>query len=156
MAEWLQGIRDQQFEMQPHEHATLDDIARWCSVPGHRRLFETFLVVENFPLADPQGTDLSLSGFQSGLTTASPVTIAVGLGDPWSIHLQYDARRVSARGAGAIMDQFVVTLEAVTQDPERTVAELRHEAGDRVGALVNRDTHQRTDALHREPRPNRS
>ena len=147
VAEWLQGIRDQQFEMQSHEHATLDDIARWCSVPGHRRLFETFLVVENFPLADPQGTDLSLSGFQSGLTTASPVTIAVGLGDPWSIHLRYDARRVSARGARAIMDQFVVTLEAVTQDPERTVAELRHEAGDRVGALVTRTTHDRTDAV---------
>ena len=139
VATWLKGIRDQQFEMQSHEHATLDDIARWCSVPGHRRLFETFLVVENFPLADPQGTDLSLSGFQSGLTTASPVTIAVGMGDPWSIHLRYDARRVSARGARAIIDQFVVTLEAVTQDPERTVAELRHAAGDHVGALVNRD-----------------
>lgn len=145
VAAWLQGIRDQQFEMQSHEHATLDDIARWCSVPGHRRLFETFLVVENFPLSDPHGTDLRLSGFQSGLTTASPVTIAVGMGDPWSIHLRYDTRRVSAGGARAITDQFIATLEAVTQDPGRTVAEVRQAAGDRVGALVTRVIKDRTD-----------
>jgi thioesterase domain-containing protein/acyl carrier protein len=145
VAAWLQGIRDQQFEMQSHEHATLDDIARWCSVPGHRRLFETFLVVENFPLSDPHGTDLSLSGFQSGLTTASPVTIAVGMGDPWSIHLRYDTRRVSARGARAITDQFIATLEAVAQEPDRTVAEVRQAAGDRVGALVTRVIDDRTD-----------
>ena len=144
VAAWLHGIRDQQFEMQSHEHATLDDIARWCSVPGHRRLFETFLVVENFPLADPDGTDLSLSGFQSGLTTASPVTIAVGMGDPWSLHLRYDARRVSARGAQAITDQFIATLEAVAQEPDRTVGEVRDAAGDRVGALVTRVVDDRT------------
>ncbi len=147
VAAWLQGIRDQQFEMQSHEHATLDDIARWCSVPGHRRLFETFLVVENFPLADPQGTDLTLSGFQSGLTTASPVTIAVGMGDPWSVHLRYDTRRVSARGARAILDQFVATLEAVARGADRTVAEVRHAAGDRVGALVTRVVEDRTDVV---------
>lgn len=147
VAAWLQSIRDQQFEMQSHEHATLDDVARWCSVPGHRRLFETFLVVENFPLADPRGTDLRLSGFRSGLTTASPVTVAVGMGEPWSLHLRYDGRRVSARGARAITDQFVAALEAIAGAADRTVAEVRRAAGDRVGALVTALSDDRTDVV---------
>jgi thioesterase domain-containing protein len=147
ITEWLQGIRDQQFAMQPHEHASLDDIARWCGVPGHRRLFETFLVVENFPLADANATDLRLSGFRSGLTSSSPVTVAVGMAQPWFVHLRYDLRRLSDRGARAIADQFVATLEAVTRAPDRTVAEVRQAAGDRVGALVTRVIDDRTDGV---------
>jgi thioesterase domain-containing protein/acyl carrier protein len=147
VTQWLQGIRDQQFEMQPHEHASLDDIARWCAVPGHRRLFETFLVVENFPLAADHATDLRLSGFRSGLTSTSPVTVAVGMGEPWFIHLRHDLGRVSGRGARAITDQFVATLESVTQQHGRTVAEVRQEAGDRVGALVTRVVDDRTELV---------
>jgi thioesterase domain-containing protein/acyl carrier protein len=147
ITEWLQGTRDQQFEMQPHEHASLDDIARWCGVPGHRRMFETFLVVENFPLADAHATDLRLSGFRSGLTSSSPVTVAVGMAEPWFIHLRYDTRRVSDRGARAIIDQFVAILEAVTQGPERTVAEVRRSAGDCVGPLVTRVSEDRADLI---------
>jgi thioesterase domain-containing protein len=147
VTQWLQGIRDQQFEMQPHEHASLDDIGRWCTVPGHRRLFETFLVVENFPLAADHATDLRLSGFRSGLTSTSPVTVAVGMGEPWFIHLRYDLGRVSDRGARAITDQFIATLEAVTEQPDRTVAEVRKRAGDRVGALVTRVVDDRTELV---------
>jgi thioesterase domain-containing protein len=150
VTQWLQGVRDQQFAMQPHEHASLDDIARWCGVPGHRRLFETFLVVENFPMAADHATDLRLSGFSSGLTSTSPVTVAVGMGEPWFLHLRYDLSRVSQSGARAITDQFVATLEAVTQQPDRTVAEARSAAGDRVGALVTRAVDDRTD--HVAPR----
>jgi len=147
VTQWLQGIRDQQFAMQPHEHASLDDIARWCGVPGHRRLFETFLVVENFPMAADHATDLRLSGFSSGLTSTSPVTVAVGMGEPWFLHLRYDLSRVSERGARAITDQFVATLEAVTQQPDRTVAGVRSAAGDRVGPLITRAVDDRTDLV---------
>ena len=114
-------------------------------MPGHRRLFETFLVVENFPLADGHATDLRLSGFRSGLTSTSPVTVAVGMAEPWFIHLRYDLGRVSDRGARAITDQFVATLEAMTREPDRTVAEVREAADDRVGALVTRVVDDRTE-----------
>jgi thioesterase domain-containing protein len=147
VTQWLQGIRDQQFQMQPYEHASLDDVARWCGVPGHRRLFETFLVVENFPLAADPAADLRLSGFRSGLTSSSPITVAVGMAEPWFIHLRYDTRRLSDRGARAVTDQFVAILEAVTREPDRTVAEVRQAAGDRVGPLVTRVVDDRTDLV---------
>lgn len=147
ITQWLQKVRDQQFEMQPHEHASLDDIARWCGVPGHRRLFETFLIVENFPLPDTDATDLQLTGFRSGLTSSSPVTVAVGMDEPWVIHLRYDTRRLSDRGARAITDQFLATLEAVTEQPDRTVAEVRRAAGDCVGPLVVRVGDDRCDLI---------
>ena len=89
---WLQQLRDEQFEMQAHEHVPLSDVQAWSEVPGYQRLFDSLLVFENFPWKNLRDrgatakTDLELSDYRSGMTSTYPLTIVVSPGDRWSIH----------------------------------------------------------------------
>lgn len=125
VADWLQALRNEQFEMQPFEHASLADVHRWSEVPGHRQLFETFLVFENFPTqaGSDEGT-IAMSDFRSGLTAAFPLTIAVTLSDPWRIHLRFDRARCGPGAARQILGGLVAALTKLVEDPGRTVGEL--------------------------------
>ena len=91
--DWLRTLRDEQFAMRAHEHATLSDIQRWSGHPGGVPLFESFLVVENFPVGSGPADGPHIEGFRSGLTTSFPLTVAVTLGDGWAIHVRYATDR---------------------------------------------------------------
>ena len=124
-SEWLQQLRSDQFEMQPFEHASLADIHGWSHTPGHQPLFETFVVVENFPSrmgnrTDPNG--ISVTDFRSGLTTAYPLTIAVVLGDQWTITCRYDATLCGRSAVQRLLAEMISILTSLVSKPNITVA----------------------------------
>ncbi len=124
-SEWLQQLRNEQFKMQPFEHATLADIHGWSHIPGHRPLFETFVVVENFPSQMGNGTDpnrVSVTDFHSGVTSAYPLTIAVVLGDQWTITCRYDATRCGRSAVGRLVTEMISILTSMVSKPNITVA----------------------------------
>jgi thioesterase domain-containing protein/acyl carrier protein len=135
---WLADFRNRQFELAQYEHASLADIHRWSDVPGHRAMFETFVVIENFPAGDTAADGVAQSGFRSGLTTAYPITLAVGMATPWFFELQYDRGRCSEEGARALIDQLRRVLVALVDHPQGTVADLVDGAEDVLSALVSR------------------
>ncbi len=124
-SEWLQQLRNEQFEMQPFEHASLADIHGWSHTPGHRPLFETFVIVENFPARMVNGTDpngISVTDFRSDLTTAYPLTIAVVLGDQLTITARYDTARCGRSAVGRLLKEMISILTALVSKSSITVA----------------------------------
>lgn len=137
VAAWLTAFRDRQFAMGPFEHASLAAIQRWSDVPGHRAMFESFVVVENFPGGDTTGGQVVQRGFRSGLTTAYPITLAVGMGSPWFFHVRYDQRRCTDEAARALVDQLQRLLAAIVEDPQVSLGDVLDRAGDVVSHFVS-------------------
>jgi acyl carrier protein len=124
-SEWLLQLRNEQFVTQPFEHAPLADIQAWSDTPGHRPLFETFVVVENFPSQLGKGTDpegVSMTNFRSGLTSAYPLTIAVVLGDQLTIIARYDTARCGRSAVGRLLKEMISILTALVSKSSITVA----------------------------------
>lgn len=122
--EWLQSLRDDQFELQRFEHSTLDDIQSWSGLPGHKPLFETFLVVENFPagFSGEDGLDdLRITDFRSDLTSSYPLTLGIALGDEWILGCRYDVRRFDLPSARVLVEAFESVLGALVSDPDSTI-----------------------------------
>jgi len=122
--EWLQSLRDEQFEMQRFEHSTLDDIQSWSGLPGHKPLFETFLVVENFPAGfsgEDGSDDLGITDFRSDLTSSYPLTLGIALGDQWILGCKYDVRRFDLSDARVLVEAFESVLGALVSDPDSTI-----------------------------------
>jgi thioesterase domain-containing protein/acyl carrier protein len=135
---WLARFRNRQFEMGQFEHASLADIHRWSDVPGHRAMFETFVVIENFPAGDAVADGVVQRGFRSGLTTAYPITLAVGMAASWFLHLRFDRGRATEEGAHALVDQLLRVLNAIVASQRGTVGTVLDQAGDAVSALASR------------------
>ncbi|MBT8193602.1 MAG: hypothetical protein KJP22_09395 [Acidimicrobiia bacterium] len=140
LATWLAAFRNRQFEMAPFEHASLADIQRWSEVPGHRAMFETFVVVENFPAGDTVADGVVQTGFRSGLTTAYPITLAVGMAAPWFLHVRFDRARCTAAGAQALVDQLLRVLGSIVADPRGSVGAVLEHAGDSVSRFMSQPT----------------
>lgn len=125
--EWLRSLRDEQFEMQRFEHSTLDDIQSWSGLPGHKPLFETFLVVENFPAGfsgEDGSDDLRITDFRSDLTSSYPLTLGIALGDQWILGCKYDVRRFDLSNARVLVETFESVLGALVSDPDSTIQEV--------------------------------
>jgi thioesterase domain-containing protein/acyl carrier protein len=137
LAAWLGDFRNRQFEMAQFEHASLADIHRWSDVPGHRAIFETFVVIENFLAGESTADGVVQSDFRSGLTTAYPITLAVGMATPWLLQLRFDRRRCSEEGARTLIDQLLRVLSDAVENPHERVGTLVDLAGDALSELVS-------------------
>jgi hypothetical protein len=47
---WLHALQTQQAELRQHEHVDTAELQDWCQIPRGLPMFESVLVVENFPL----------------------------------------------------------------------------------------------------------
>lgn len=120
-----------QIDMQPYEHASLAEIHRWSGLPGVKPLFETLLVVENFPVALREGDEgLTLTSFSSALTTAYPVTIAVMFDQGWQIEAQGLAGRVGQTWLDLLVAQVDGVLAGLANHPDATTGELKELVSD--------------------------
>jgi thioesterase domain-containing protein/acyl carrier protein len=137
--EWVIRIRNELFAMQPHEHASLGEVHEWSDVPGHRGLFDSFLVFENLPArtATPDHPDaITMTSFRSGLTAAFPLSIAVTLGDSWEVHADLDDAAGDSDGLSNLLEALLDTLRAMTADPEAPVGSLLATDAERIAGLL--------------------
>lgn len=147
LRDWLARFRNNQFEMGQFEHASLGDIHRWSDVPGHLPLFETFVVIENYPAGETGDDGVVQTSFTSGLTTAYPITLAVGMGSTWFFRLRYDTRSCNDELAVALVGQLESVLSSMVDQPGATVGEVQDAAGNSVSTVL-----ASLPAPHGEPR----
>src|SRR5207245_5968742 len=64
---WLKNLQDHQLELRQHEYSSLLQIQQWNNLPQEERLFESFLVFENYPI------DLALRNTSTSLYSSHPL-----------------------------------------------------------------------------------
>ncbi|HQU47432.1 MAG TPA: condensation domain-containing protein, partial [Pirellulales bacterium] len=116
--DWLKQVQSGLGELTGFQHTPLVDIERWSDLDGHARLFESLVVLENYPRAIAaleSLPDLRLSDFRGTATTTYPLSL-VARPEEASFDLCYDAGRFSPDEAEALLREFE---HLVVQLPQR-------------------------------------
>jgi amino acid adenylation domain-containing protein len=96
---WLGALQDWLLEAQRHEHTPLVEVRRWSDVPAGTPLFESLVVVENYPL------DAALANAVPGLEVRDirsvevdnhPLSLAAVPGRELTLRISYSAERLTA------------------------------------------------------------
>ncbi|GHO70186.1 hypothetical protein KSC_090780 [Ktedonobacter sp. SOSP1-52] len=128
--DWLPAIQDYNLDLRQYEYTPAGSIHTWSDVPGGQPLYESLLVVENFPesffdfnttignvtLARPE-----LKGAQTQHALTMLVTVEAELG----IGCIYDRQRISQPMAQRILEHFRLLLEQLVSGSDKSLTALR-------------------------------
>ncbi|MBY6365148.1 non-ribosomal peptide synthetase [Rhodococcoides corynebacterioides] len=113
-------VQDQRWALADHDHLGLAEIG---AATGHRTLFDTLCVVQNFTDGD-EGTSLGGRGVRGGDSidhTTYPVTVVVTPGSTLAVTVEHRPEMVDDVRAQRVADDVVAVLRSVAGGAERPV-----------------------------------
>ncbi|GAB2784831.1 non-ribosomal peptide synthetase [Amycolatopsis magusensis] len=122
LAETLSRLQREQAALLDHQHLGLAELQRMTGAQGE--LFDTLVVVENYPQAGEVGGTLRVTGVEIVDAVHYPVALIVTPGQRLEFSLKYDAARLAPAQAEALAARFVRLLEAIAADPDQPVARV--------------------------------
>ncbi|PIE25754.1 MAG: hypothetical protein CSA58_12630 [Micrococcales bacterium] len=122
---WLSDLQRRQAETRELEFTPLAQVQAWSDVPPGEPLFESLLVVENYPFATASaGGGIAVTPVGAREHTNYPMTVVLVPGDGLGLHLFYDRRRFEADVVERLAGHFVRLLEGLVEAPDAPVGEL--------------------------------
>ncbi|MCB1053929.1 MAG: AMP-binding protein, partial [Acidobacteria bacterium] len=124
--DYLRRLQVLSTEAQEHGFLPLPRVQAWSSVPQEQRLFETLLVVENYPRPESAeyGLDLVIEDFRLFERTDYPLTFVVVPGERLRLTAVHDATRVPPPVAERMIGHLGRLLTALVEAPGRAVGDL--------------------------------
>ncbi len=125
LATVLADLQDQQSAVLDAHHIGLGELAR---LAGVRALFDTMVVVENFPTIAAELPDhpraLSYQGFTGTDSPHYPVSFVAYLDEQLTVEIKYDAGVVSAEQADRFAERIERILAAFIEQPDIAVSAI--------------------------------
>lgn len=123
---WLQALQAEQVEREQYSYSPLVEVQGWSDVPRGVPLFETLLVVENYPVRSPQEErdGLKVVDFRCVEQTHYPLTVMVIPGPELSVRIQFEEGRFEVASVTGMLGHFRQLLECMAANPRRRLAEL--------------------------------
>lgn len=110
------------------ETSSLADIGDWSPLDGGESLFDTLVVLENYPLEDMlkkrMGT-LTLESYDMVEMPHYDLTLGIRVGDCIAIDYIYDAAALERDTLGALAGHFRCMLENILANPEQGWGKLK-------------------------------
>ncbi|MEM7795039.1 MAG: alpha/beta fold hydrolase, partial [Cyanobacteria bacterium P01_C01_bin.118] len=117
---WLQELQKQQAVASRYAYASPEQIQSWSEVSG--RMFDSLLVIENYPIQSPTESGLQVQNMQSGLVSTYGLTVIVKPGNPLTVMLRSEA--VGQAVLTTLLKQFQSVLTAIVEYPEKPVGDI--------------------------------
>ncbi|MBD2682799.1 amino acid adenylation domain-containing protein [Nostoc paludosum FACHB-159] len=124
---WLQQLQTQHIEREQYAYTSLIDIQGWSDVPRGMTLFESIVVVENYPLkvALQEGFGgLSIQNVRGVERTNYPLALEAIPGQKLFLGIEYDSDRFDAATISRILGHFQTLLENIVNYPQQKISEL--------------------------------
>ncbi|MEO1636268.1 MAG: condensation domain-containing protein, partial [Cyanobacteria bacterium J06631_9] len=126
---WLESLQQSQRDRETYSYASLTDIQSWSDLTGNRKLFESLLVFENYPLSietvtQDMGVGFTLKDAQGYEQTNYPLTLVIIPGETIQLSLRYDALRVRPAAIARMVDHLEVILESFTRGLGQKIEEI--------------------------------
>lgn len=124
--EIVRGVGEALRRREPHACAPLTDIARWSGADGVDGLFDTIVVLDNYPLdlSALHGDRVAAVGYRMHESTHYKLTLGISTFGQWEVSFDYDASSLSARDVERLAGHYLHLLEQTIRHPLRTVGEL--------------------------------
>ncbi|WIX76044.1 non-ribosomal peptide synthase/polyketide synthase [Amycolatopsis carbonis] len=123
VARLLRRLQDEQAALLDHQHLGLAELQRIAGV-GQEELFDTLVVVENYPRENDDASALRVTGVEVVDAVHYPVALIATPGETLQFGLKFDAARLDARAAEQLTERFVRVLEAFAAAPDAPVAHV--------------------------------
>ena len=128
---WLADLAAAQSASHLHAHASLADVASWSEVRSPRPLFESLLVVENYPrrAARPARRPVLSARLADGVVEAAvreisnfPLNVVVAA--DLTLKVVFDTARFDPAWAASLLPQMRTVLEGLAEDGRQRLDEL--------------------------------
>jgi thioesterase domain-containing protein/acyl carrier protein len=130
---WLGRLHAAKVDLEPYEYCPLEQIQGWSELGEGRRLFQSLVVYENYPL-DPRlrcgAAGLRFLDVRGSATASFPLTLIAVPGERLPFRLRYDGSRYQRRTAEQLLSHLVVLLEGLAADPSGRLEDLALEKTD--------------------------
>ena len=120
--DWLQGLQTQQATASRYAYASPDQIQSWSEVSG--RLFDSLLVIENYPRTANTERSLQVDNVQSGLVSTYGLTVIIKPGDTLTVMLRSEAERFDEAVLATLLKQFQALLSAIAAHPQHPIGAI--------------------------------
>ncbi|RYZ35479.1 MAG: amino acid adenylation domain-containing protein, partial [Myxococcaceae bacterium] len=128
LVSWLRGIQTQQVALSAHEHCPLVQVQGWSELPRGQPLFESLVVVENYPIdasIKERARGLDVRDFEGRERLTLPLAPAVLPGEKLGLRLSFQLSRFDAEAITRLMGHWRTLLEGIAvAAPESRVADL--------------------------------
>ena len=124
---WLQRFQLQLVEVRDYEYTSLTEIHRWSEVPQQLNLFESIVVIENFPVSefirDWKG---NIEFKHTGLYYRNnyPLNLVVYPNKELLIAISYDSRRFETATIAGILKDMEMLLQGLINNPNFKIKDL--------------------------------
>jgi len=153
---WLQALQLDQVAARRHEHSALSDIHGWSMVPRGRPLFDSLLVVEDFPSHQLglSGGGLALGEIDFVERANIPLAVMLAVRERSVLGVGFDRNRFELAEMRRLLGHLRSLLDAIMRHGDRPLAELDHLPPDERGLLLEdwsrapapvADAHRRPD-----------
>jgi Condensation domain/Phosphopantetheine attachment site len=124
---WLRGIQQRHSSTARYEHTPLTRVAAWADLPPGRALFDTIVVLENFPdriSAVAPVAGLRIGPAETHVDEGYPLVLEVTPGERVTLRARYDAARLSRERVEALVTALLTFLTALAGKPGARLDEL--------------------------------
>jgi amino acid adenylation domain-containing protein/non-ribosomal peptide synthase protein (TIGR01720 family) len=122
---WLKTIQDQVIEALEFDFSPLVDIQKWSDVPGGQSLFDSIVVVENFPKPSRNfERPIEYEKWGKYTRTGYPLTLIVWPGQTMVLEIQFDCRRFDSATINRMLGHLQTVLSGMAQNPKSRIEEL--------------------------------
>ncbi|MDY7093719.1 MAG: non-ribosomal peptide synthase/polyketide synthase, partial [Acidobacteriota bacterium] len=124
---WLQELQDYQAELRQFEYTPLPEVQRWSGFGSQQKLFDTFLVFQNYPVdqaVNEQGASLEAEAYGTEERSTFALTLVAYPGTRLTLDLEYDPQRHDQTTIERMLHHLEVLLAGMAADPEAPVGAL--------------------------------
>jgi thioesterase domain-containing protein/acyl carrier protein len=123
----LARLHQRQAEVHPFEYCPLDQIVRAAELPAGRRLFDTLVVFENYPVGDARNAqigELLIHDIHGTATSHHALALVAIPGQSLSLRLTFDRRRFEKPAVERIVRQLAALLRDMSERPDARIGDL--------------------------------
>ena len=122
--EYFKQLQTQQQEARNYEYCTTDQISKWADTPKDKPLFDSLFVFENFPWEDIIAGDVTVTEFESGITTTYPITTIFKIEDTIEYNLLVNKNIVPDAIANWFLNSIPAICNILLNNPASTIKEI--------------------------------
>jgi thioesterase domain-containing protein len=127
LIEWLESLQANLAELGPFQHTPLMQVEAQSTISGGRRLFESLVIVENYPIAEncrKLNTSFAVHDLHAAIKTMYPLTLVARPGEELLLELRYLRQRFAAAAMRRLLSELQVLLVSMPARAEQTIGEF--------------------------------